>query len=65
MKVLLLTLLPFGTILRTSATVYICNSPNVTRYHLTAKCRDLSNCSHRIVAVTLEKAKSMNLTLGK
>ena len=65
MKALLLTLLLFGTVRCTPTTVYICDSPNATRYHLTAKCRGLSNCSHRIITVTIEKAKSMHLTLCK
>jgi hypothetical protein len=65
MKALLLTLLLFNSVLCSPTTVYLCDSPNATRYHLNAKCRGLSNCSHRIIATTLEKAKKMNLTLCK
>ena len=65
MKFLLFAVLLFNSVLCTPTTVYICDSPNATRYHLTENCRGLRNCSRRIISVTLEKAKSMNLTLCK
>lgn len=65
MKSFLLALLLFNSVRCAPTTVYICDSPNAIRYHLAAKCRGLSNCSHRIVAVPLEKAKGMHLTLCK
>lgn len=46
-----------------SSDVYICDSPNAERYHLTKTCRGLSNCKHEIVSVTKETATSRGLTL--
>lgn len=43
--------------------VYVCDSPNAIRYHLRADCRGLSNCSHRIIKITLEEAKRSGKTL--
>jgi hypothetical protein len=63
MKSLLLVLLFFGSVRCAPNTVYICDSPNSIRYHLAQNCRGLSNCSHRIVKVSLEDAKKRNLTL--
>lgn len=65
MKALLLTILLFNGVRCAPTTVYICDSPYAIRYHLTAKCRGLSNCSHRIISTTVEKAQKMNLTLCK
>lgn len=65
MRPLLLAILLFNGVRCTPTTVYICDSPNAIRYHLTQNCKGLRNCSHRIVTVALDKAKSMNLTLCK
>ena len=65
MKSMLLALLLFNGVRCAPITVYICDSPNATRYHLNAHCRGLSNCSRRILTVTLEKAQRMHLTLCK
>ncbi len=46
-----------------STNVYVCDSQNARKYHLKADCRGLSNCSHRIVKVTLEEAKESGKTL--
>jgi len=63
MKSLLLGILLLNGVRCAPTTVYICDSSNAIRYHLTPKCRGLGNCSHRIISVTLEKAQKMNLTL--
>jgi hypothetical protein len=66
MRALFLTLLLSSNIFfAPPTTVYICDSSNATRYHLNPKCRGLSNCSHKILTVTEEKAKAMHLTLCK
>lgn len=56
MKSLLLAILLFNSIPGTDD-FFICDSSNSIRYRLKANCRGLSNCSRRIIAVTLEKAK--------
>jgi len=63
MKALLITFLLFNSVRCTTTTVYICDSPNAIRYHYKANCRDLSNCSHRIIQISLEEAKKSNKTL--
>lgn len=65
MKFLLLTLLFFSGARCGQITVYICDSSNAYRYHLTRNCRGLNNCSHRIISITLEEAKKENKTLCK
>lgn len=65
MKTLLLTLLLFNVVRCTPTTVYVCDSPNAYRYHLTKNCRGLSNCSHRILAISIEEAEKENKTLCK
>jgi len=45
--------------------VYICNSGNAKKYHLSPDCRGLSNCQHRVVKESLEKAKKEGKTLCK
>ena len=37
--------------------VYICNSPNATKYHKKASCRGLSSCQFKLVQISLDKAK--------
>ncbi|WDF67674.1 hypothetical protein PQ465_15340 [Sphingobacterium oryzagri] len=39
-----------------SDTVYICGSGKGKKYHLTAHCRGLSNCSAKAVKTTLKQA---------
>ena len=43
--------------------VYVCKRPSSKKYHLTEKCRGLSNCSTKIYKVKLSEAKKMNRTL--
>lgn len=51
------------TIGSSSASVYICDSSNAKKFHLSSNCRGLSNCQHRIIKVTLETAKKQGKTL--
>lgn len=44
-------------------TVYLCGSGKGKKYHLTANCRGLSNCSYKAVKTTLEKAMQEGKTL--
>ena len=60
----LLVLLLFATSC-TTTTVYVCDSPHATRYHLNEHCRGLSNCDFRIVKIPLDSAKARGLTLCK
>ena len=60
---LCLLMLLAGTSCTDSSTVYVCESSNARKYHLDPHCRGLSNCSHRIVKTTLEKAKASGKTL--
>ncbi|MFI5161221.1 MAG: hypothetical protein ACHQHN_08080 [Sphingobacteriales bacterium] len=64
MKILLMLLVLFsGITCRDTTTVYICDSRGAKRYHLTANCRGLSNCSHRIIRMTMDEAKKRGKTL--
>jgi 5-bromo-4-chloroindolyl phosphate hydrolysis protein len=45
--------------------VYICNSAQSKRYHLKNTCHGLSNCTHRIVTMSLEEAKKRKFELCK
>ncbi|RZK55004.1 MAG: hypothetical protein EOO91_14900 [Pedobacter sp.] len=49
----------------TSTTVYLCSSPKATKYHLSAKCRGLINCTYKINKTTLEQAKKGGKTICK
>lgn len=40
-----------------SNVVYICNSSNATKYHLTKDCKGLENCKAEIKKVKLKVAK--------
>ena len=60
---LFLLILLTGTSCTDSTTVYVCDSSGARKYHLDPHCRGLSNCSHRIVKTTLEKAKASGKTL--
>ena len=42
-----------------SQTVYICTGPNAKTYHSSKNCSGLNRCSHEIVSIDLNKAKSM------
>ncbi|KLT64786.1 MULTISPECIES: hypothetical protein [Pedobacter] len=64
MKTLSLIILFFATIAcKETQTVYLCDSEGGKKYHYTTSCRGLSNCQHKIIKVTLEKAKSQGKTL--
>jgi len=39
-----------------SSFVYICDSKNTTKYHLSKTCRGLSACKHSIIQVTYKIA---------
>lgn len=43
--------------------VYLCDSPNATKYHYIENCRGLKACKHPIIQVTLEEARKMRKTL--
>ncbi len=43
--------------------VFLCDSKGGKKYHLKEHCRGLSNCSHKIIKVTLEDAKKRGKTL--
>lgn len=45
--------------------VYICNSENATKYHLSETCRGLNACKHKIIAISKSKAIADGLTLCK
>ncbi|RZK41174.1 MAG: hypothetical protein EOO90_12255 [Pedobacter sp.] len=61
-----LVLILFSTNLKCTTTdVYLCDSPNAIRYHLTTKCRGLSNCSYKTIKTTVQKAKKEGRTLCK
>jgi len=63
MKLLLAVLVIFSSARCTPTIVYVCDSPKATRYHLKQDCRGLSNCSHRIIKMTLEEAVKNHKTL--
>ena len=44
-------------------TVYVCDSPNAKKYHLSDTCRGLNACKHQIVKITQSKARDLGLTL--
>ncbi|TRZ46468.1 hypothetical protein DMZ48_02285 [Robertkochia solimangrovi] len=43
--------------------VYICKGPSSKKYHLTPKCRGLSNCSTKVYETTLKEARELKRTL--
>jgi hypothetical protein len=64
MKAILLFLVLFiNSTCSDSTTVYVCSSKYAKKYHLNAHCRGLSNCSRRIVKMTLDDAKRSGKTL--
>ncbi len=60
MKVLFLSLMFLAC--ATSDGVYICTGPQSKRYHKSASCKGLRNCSREIKQVTLEQAKKLHKT---
>ncbi|RYD69493.1 MAG: hypothetical protein EOP55_23870 [Sphingobacteriales bacterium] len=42
--------------------VYLCDSEGGKKYHFEKTCRGLSNCQHKIIETTLDKAKSQGKT---
>jgi hypothetical protein len=55
--------LSLGMTVKSTGSVYICDSPNATRFHLKKECNGLDKCTHEIKSVTAETAKSRGLTL--
>jgi len=54
-----------GVVLEQSAKsveVYICTGPMSKRYHRSASCRGLKNCSEKVIKVDVKKAKDMGRT---
>lgn len=60
MKAILLSLIFLAC--ATSDGVYVCMGPQSRRYHKSASCKGLRNCSREIKKVSLEQAKSMHKT---
>ncbi len=60
-------LLPFLFLIiatcKETTTVYLCDSDGGKKYHLRTSCRGLSNCQHKLISVTLEKAKKQGKAL--
>lgn len=48
---------------KNDATVFVCMGKSSKKYHYRKNCRGLSNCSTKIDAITLAKAKEMGRTL--
>ena len=46
-------------------TVYLCNNGGGKKYHLSSNCRGLSNCSHKLISISLNKARDQGKTLCK
>ena len=44
-------------------TVYLCDSPNAKKYHLSETCRGLNACKHLIIKTTQSKARNIGLAL--
>lgn len=47
----------------TNSSVYICDSANAEKYHLTKDCQGLDKCKHTIKEVTLSEAKALGREL--
>ena len=43
--------------------VFVCDSPEIERYHLVKNCRGLNACSHDIAEIEWVDAKTKELTL--
>lgn len=46
----------------TSDSVYVCTGPQSRRYHKSASCKGLRNCSRKIKKISLEQAKMLHKT---
>jgi hypothetical protein len=55
--------LSVGMSVKSTGSVYICDSETATKFHLKKDCRGLNACTHEIKSVTEETAKSRGLTL--
>lgn len=60
MKTILLSLALFACV--AGDNVYVCTGPHAHRYHKSASCEGLRNCSREIKQVTLEQAKKLHKT---
>ena len=60
MKTILLSLALFACV--AGDNVYVCTGPHARRYHKSASCEGLHNCSREIKQVTLEQAKKLHKT---
>ena len=60
---LLSSLLSNGSAPGGAREVYICKGKYSKKYHLTAGCRGLSNCSTQVHKVTFEEARKLGRTL--
>jgi hypothetical protein len=65
MKVAVLIPFLFASMSCKDTTVYVCDSPNAKKYHYSATCRGLSNCTYRVVKKTMKEAKKQGKTLCK
>ncbi|MDY0905066.1 hypothetical protein [Pedobacter sp. CFBP9032] len=66
MKILFLSFFFLATATcKESTTVYLCNSGGGKKYHLITSCRGLSNCSHKLISISLDKARDQGKTLCK
>lgn len=63
--VLLLLLLLWSTGCGDKEMVYVCDSGNAVRYHLKEHCRGLSNCTYRILKLSLDEARQQGKSLCK
>lgn len=58
MKVLIAILFELTIVAcKDSTIVYVCDSPNANRYHNSKTCRGLSNCTYRVIGISLSQAK--------
>ncbi len=60
MKTILLSLVMFACV--ASDSVYVCTGPHARRYHKSASCKGLRNCSREIKKISLEQAKKLHKT---
>ena len=63
MRMILLLIFLTGAGCTPQRYVYVCDSPNAKRYHLTKNCRGLVNCTYRIIKVTQKRAVKEGDTL--
>lgn len=60
MKTILLSLALFACV--AGDNVYVCTGPHARRYHKSASCKGLHNCSREIKKISLEQAKKLHKT---